>query len=337
MIILGVVKLNKIQNAAFELIQADARFIYTLTDMYTNTKNIKTNYMLMSLPYIGVFADGSEQWARKMKMEAPMFSEIEKKFYIQLRQGHKLFDKSYSDLVITLKNELEKSDKYFYSIRSIRERMFGYYNIGTDICYNKYCGNTILCACYLPIEYFYNPSVGVWIRDMSVVAGKLASWFGCAKFPPYKYEDIILESQDYHFYKKSPLSIKNDFGLLLFSVVCSINFIIEFIENYFQEEIPQKLKFAYLLYYYLCDFIHELNMINHTNFMIDTTLKNRKFRNCLAHYGLGQFLSENEIIEDDLFKGLTNKVFNMDYLSTKKELYKILHNLVTQIEKYVLL
>ena len=47
--------LNKVQKAAFDLIQSDARFIYTLVDMQNNAKNINSNYVMMSIPYIGNF------------------------------------------------------------------------------------------------------------------------------------------------------------------------------------------------------------------------------------------------------------------------------------------
>ena len=37
--------LNKVQKTAFDLIQSDARFIYTLVDMQNNAKNINSNYV----------------------------------------------------------------------------------------------------------------------------------------------------------------------------------------------------------------------------------------------------------------------------------------------------
>ena len=38
--------LNSVQKAAFELIQADARFLYTLTDIQRKAKNITSNYIM---------------------------------------------------------------------------------------------------------------------------------------------------------------------------------------------------------------------------------------------------------------------------------------------------
>lgn len=58
--------LNKVQKAAFDLIYSDAKFIYTLVDMQNNAKNINSNYVMMCQPYLGIFADGAEQWCKKM-------------------------------------------------------------------------------------------------------------------------------------------------------------------------------------------------------------------------------------------------------------------------------
>lgn len=109
-----------------------------------------------------------------------------------------------------------------------------------------------------------------------------------------------------------------------------------FIENFFLEEIPQKFKFAYLQYYYLCDFVNELRLTEGTNYSIDDALQNRELRNCLAHYGLGQYLEEKDIIETDILKGLTVKAFNLDYFETKRQLFKHLLNLRDQIQTNIL-
>jgi len=329
--------LNKVQKTAYELIQADARFLYTLTDIFKNAQNISSNYICMSLPYIGLFTEGAEQWCKKVGSNAPRFNPTEKVFYTQLRQGHKFFEKSYGDYATLLFKKFIESENYFYNIRRLREKIFGYYNVGTDLCNGEFCGNTILCSMYTPIKLLGNEGVEPWIRDMSIVAGKLAAYLDCKEFPIYRYNDnIIVIYKDYHFYRNSPLKMNDDFGFLLFSILCSINYAIEFIENYFIDEIPQKFKYAYLQYYYLCDFIKDMNTQKNTNFYIDDCLFDRKFRNCLAHYGLGQYISETEIISDDILKGLTNKAFGKDYLTTKAELYEILRSLTKQIRQIIL-
>ena len=325
--------LNAVQKAAYELIQADARFLYTLTVIQRNAKNISSNYIMMSQPYIGLFTDGAEQWCQKLGLGAPQFTDTEKTYYTALRQSHKLYEMSYSDYLSALMEKFKASDDYFYKNRRLREKLLGYYNVGTDLCNGHFCGNTILCALYTPVDTLNDKEIGPWIRDISVVSGKLAGFFDCQGFSPYNYDDnILVKYEDYHFYKNCPLKIKTELGFLLFSILCSVNYAIEFIEQYFVEEIPQKFKFAYLQYYYLCDFIKDLNAANGTTFYINDSMKDRSFRNCLAHYGLGQYLAKSDLIDDDILKGLTNKAFNMTYSDAKDKLYFYLTELTNQIE-----
>ena len=203
-------KLNKVQTAAYELIQSDARFLYTLTDIGQRAKSISSNYIMMCQPYIGVFADGAEQWCKKVGLNAPNFNEKEKTYYGALRQGHKLLEKTYVEYACLLMEKLQESDRYFFSIRSLREKIFGYYNVGTDLCNGNYCGNTILCAAHTPMPLLGKQDVGATIRDISVVADKLAAFFGCKEFPPYQYDNDknIVQYKDYHFFDDCPLKEK---------------------------------------------------------------------------------------------------------------------------------
>lgn len=329
--------LNKLQKAGFELMQSDARFIYTFVDIFETAKNIDSNYMSMCLPYIGVFADGAEQWCKKVGLDAPRFNDEEKEFYVKLRQAHKLYELTYKDYEKLLLEKFHESDKYFSDNRKFIGRLIRYTNVGVDYFNDVVCGNTILCGMYLPFNVFGEEKVGPKIRNLSVVTGKIVSYICDKELVPFKYEDKnnVVTYKDYHFNKKCPIKLKNDLGFVLFSVLCSINYITEFIEKYFIEEIPQKFKLAYLQYYYLCDFIDGMNRENHTNFTTDKKLKNRNLRNCFAHYGLGQYMRESEIDDKDLLKGLTKKAFGLDYYSCKNELYGILDDLKKQIEEKI--
>lgn len=324
--------MKKIQSVAYEMIQSDALFIYSLTTL----KKLESNYILMSFPYIGIFADGAEQWCRKMGLGAPSFNYEEKQFYAYLRKSHKLFEKNCSDYVDLLQNKFEESDNYFHNICSFIGVLPGYYNVGTDLCNGEFCGNTITCSMYVPVKIYDNSEIGPWLKKMGIVAGKLARFFHCIDLQILKYEmNIEINFKDYHFYKKSPLKLNNELGFLLFTILCTINYVIEFIEVFFIEEIPQKFKFAYIQYYYLCDFIEEINENYNTSLYINNYMLDREFRNCLTHYGLGQYMRENEIITNDVLKGLTNKAFNMNYETAKKELYKILKDLTNQIKEII--
>ena len=330
--------MNKVQKNAYDLIQSDARYFYTLLDMNKNNENFNENIWLINLPYIGIFTDGTEQWYKKIKNnDAPKFNDIEKEYYQKIRNSHKFFDKSYKECKQLLLNMLKIHDKHFYDIRSLIEKIIGYKNIGIQVYKKEFIGNTILYNGYIPdLDMYKIKEYGKFIESVSKICGKLIDYTGATKLPIYKHDkNIFIDDKDYHFYNKSPLKIKTDLGFILLNILCSINYAIIFVEKCFVEEIPQKLKFSYLQYYYLCDFIQEINKYNNTKFYIDSSLKNREFRNCLAHYGLGQYLKENEIMEDDILKGLTYKSFNMSYIECKNILFISLNSLATQIKNYI--
>ena len=125
----------------------------------------------------------------------------------------------------------------------------------------------------MKIQDLFSKVIKLMQLPESYFESKIADFFDCQKFPLYNYDDsILVKYEDYHFYKNCPLKAKTDFAFLLFSILCSVNYAIKFIEQYFVEEIPQKFKFAYLQYYYLCDFIKELNVANGTTFYINDSL-----------------------------------------------------------------
>ena len=167
--------LNKIQKVAFQFIQSDARFLYTLVDMQNHA--IEGNYLSMCLPYIGIFAYESEQWGRKAKIGSPNFTKDEKEYYTKIRQAHKLLELSYEEYEAKIVGQLKKSDEYFWGVRSVIEKIFGYRNIGTDYYQSSFCGNTILIASYLPFDYLKDLDSGKEIYKFSKSAGKLAGFY----------------------------------------------------------------------------------------------------------------------------------------------------------------
>lgn len=329
-------KFNRVQESSLSLIQSDARFLYTLTKIYSNATEVRTNFVNMSLPYIGIFVDGAAKWSRKIGMPAPSLTEEEKCYYTYLRNGHKIFDYNFVEFQNRLKVRFEESECYFNSNRSLIEKIIGYYNVGTDLYNSHFCGNTILCAMYIPFPVDYFDKKGSWIREASIVAGQFAAYFGCKDFPPYKYrEEKVVSYKDYHFFRNSPLRYSSFDHFCLFSILCSINFVTKFIENYLIDEVVQKFKFAYLQYYYLCDLIKSINEHSNCSFKMDNSLYSRPFRNCLAHYGLGQYMLAEDIVPDDPLKGLTIKAFGMDYFSAKVSLYDCLNGFVEQIASVI--
>lgn len=327
-------KLNPVQKIALSLIQSDARFIYTITKMNSLNPHIKSNYMCMSTPYIGIFADGAEQWGKKVNLPSPKFTEEEKNYYVEMRHAHKLFEYSYDDYYNVLSAKLTESDKHFYSIRSVLEQIIGYKNVGVDVSDKRYCGNTILCAIFLPSFNFAID--GKVYKQFSIIAGKLAAFYGMKKLYPYSVDhNIEFEMKDYNFFSQCPIKEKTVDGFCLFSMLCAINYLLWFVDKAFIDEFPSKLRFLYLQYYYLVNMVNDINIKLNTNFFINNQWYNKDFRDCMAHYGLGKILKDTDIIATDLMGGLTNKLFNTDYIHTKINIFNELKSLANQLEKYL--
>lgn len=214
-----MMKLNPVQKIALRLIHSDARFIYTLTKMKSLNPNIKSNYMCMSAPYIGIFADGAEQWGAKVNLPSPKFTEEEKGYYVEMRNAHKLFEYGYDDYFSILSEKFKESDEHFYSIRSVLEQIIGYKNVGVDVNDNHYCGNTILCAIFLPSFNF--GIEGKFYKQSSIIAGKLAAFYGTKNLSPYSVDpNITFEMKDYNFFPNVQSKKK-----VLMDLVCFLYFV----------------------------------------------------------------------------------------------------------------
>ena len=331
-------KLNKVQQLAFSLIQSDAIFINSMLKIDFEAKNLKNNYICMLFPYLGIFAYGSELWGQKVGIATPVFNSQEKKYYTELRQAHKIFALSYNEFRVKMNRKLNESDLYFKNNKSLLSKIMGlYYNVGIDVFEKKCYGNTVLIGLYIP-SYKIGENTE-YIRDLSIVMGKLAkSYMPQNKSNIYKYnKNLTTKSIDINFFESKMFFDNSIDNLCCFSVLCAINFIVYFIENIFEEEIPQKLKYSYLLYFYLCRFVENINNEIGSNYIIDDTLCNQSFRNCIAHYGLGQVMKDDDIISGDLLGGLTNKIFNMNYYEVKDFICQELKKLGKQIEENIFL
>ena len=328
-------QLDDVQQAALRLIREDARFLYSITKMY-DSDVFGSHAMLMLAPYISMFSDGSEQWGRKAGMDSPVFTEEESAFHKKIRSSIKVFEKDYNAYSLELQTILDETDSYFYETTGKIMRHFRYYNVGTDCYSTNYCGNTVLCLSFFPMSINDLDKNSLIMKKMNIVSGKLAAFYIDPQQLQYSYDHSIrVQSKDYHFYKKCPLRLKNTLGLVLFSVLCNINFVTKYINDLFNEEIPQKFKFAYLQYYYLCNFLNSLRREEGCILEIDRELYNKELRNCIAHYGLKQYMTDNDLDLDDPLIGLTGKALGESYLDAKNHLYYILSNVCNQIKDII--
>lgn len=330
--------LSKTEQVTLELIQSDLQFLYTV---YQNKLVSGSSYFVALLPYMGMIIDGCETWINKvdkLKLHSLKFSKEEQYYYSELRNSIKLWETSFEDLNVLLKKKYNESDIYFSNCcNSIAKDLKLYDIFGTYLINGRYCDNTILDMLFVP-NFDYSGIDGEYIKRMFAFSGKIITLFGMNKEPMLKTDDSILfDNKDYGGFVKSPTGNNFSEKFVLFSVLCSINFIIYGIDKYILPEVTTKLRFAYIQYYYLMEQIPQINKHFNTQFYMNSKWLDpkNKFRNCMAHYGIGVVLSQQEVIETDLFGGLTQKVFGEEWISIKNSIINELRKLSEQISNYL--
>lgn len=332
-ILIDFSSLNQVQQAAKYMIQRDLRFLYTVI---RNINPGKSNYIPSLLPYLGVVVDGAEDWVKavnnscKDKLPIPRFSMDEEEFYEQIRNSVKLWQQDYDTIYYLLEQAYSESDYYFGSMcKPIAQKLHLYDIYGVDTVNGALCGNTILCKYYSSF-FQYNGNNGEYVKSMAEIGGKYIALFDALK--EYQVNDTLkFDVRDYGGFVKSPVG--NDFSdrFVLFSIVCQINFLIFGIDRWIKEEMPAKLRFAYLMYYSLLNVVPQINNKLGTCFILDTQWKNDTFRNAMAHYKLGVALKNKDLINDDIMFGLTEHILGTEYKVVKESIYAQLEKLAIQI------
>lgn len=235
-----------------------------------------------------------------------------------------------------MKERYTDSDRYFSSLcKPIAKRLQLYDIFGADLTEDgHFCGNTILDAIYLPRYDYTDSAYGPNLRDMAVIGGKYIPIFDAMEAYAIN-SDLKFQYKDYGGFIKSPVGNKFSFRFVLFSILCQINFVIYAVDQYIVPETPTKLRFAYILYYYLCDVLPHINTAHSTSFVLSREIYSQDFRNAMAHYKLGVYLKEHEILPNDPMFGMTQKAFGTDFYQIKNQVIGELIALANQLEKYL--
>jgi len=331
-------KLSPTQKAAFDLLQKDFRYLCTILCADSISP---PNYSVAMIPYLGLIVDGAENWISTMNrfnsgiLDMPTFKPEEKSFYEAARLSVELWEKSYSEIFEKLHECYIESDQYFSSLCKPIAKVLKLYDIfGVYTLDGHYAGNTILWALTLPGYHLKDKKYGPAIKNITTIAGAYISKFDAAERYPVTV-GIKGESRDFGGFVKSPVGNSFSYKFVLFSLLCQLNFIIYGVDRLIDDEIPTKLRFSYILYYYLCDLLPQINSLHKVNFSIDGQYKSEEFRNAMAHYKVGVYLKPNELIMDDLMYGMTQKAFGLGYSTIKEAVISELASLSDQIEEYL--
>lgn len=334
----NMINLNTLQKISIELIRNDLRYIFTAVQ---NLSQIGGNYFVALFPYIGLITDGAEDWLKafnnssKQKISAPLFDQEQQVFFEKMRESIKLWDNAYDTVFSIFEKKYIESELYFSSVcKPIAKALHLYDIFGAYIANKKFCGNTILCSYYVPF-FELRENDGKLIGKMTEISGKYTALFSATS--SYKTNPMFSfdGDRDYGGFVKSPVGNYFSDKFVLFSILCQINFIIECVDGFIDEEISTKLRFSYLLYFYLLKIIPQINEKLNSNFSVNRKWFSEKFRNAMAHYKMGIALKENEINYGDLFFGLTQKYLNTDYFTVKNDVINYLRKLAYQIDNYL--
>lgn len=167
-----------------------------------------------------------------------------------------------------------------------------------------------------------------------MIGGKYISIFD-AKEEYEVYSNLKFQFRDYGGFVKSPVGNAFSYRFVLLSLLCQVNFMIYAVDKYIAPDIPAKLRFAYILYYYLCDALPQINVKHGTSFHINRKYYSQEFRNAMAHYKVGVYLKHNEIVQEDPMFGMTQKAFGCGFYQAKEAIVWELKELAAQLEAYL--
>ena len=332
-------RFNIQQRTSLALIQTDLRYLYTIYTLTAN-KKLSYNYWVSCMPYFGLILDGAEDWieaynrSSKVKLQIKEFTPEEQQFYENVRGTIKLWSKPYSELYHRLKRSYIESDAYFSSLcKPIAKWLHLYDVLSVNFANGHACSNTVLENLYIPGFAFktFDPKK---LMSFSTIAGKYIFCLdACQAFPTNPEFRFI--SKDYGGIAKSPVGNSFSDKFVLFCILCQIQFVLYGVDDLILCECPTKLRFLYLLYYYVYGFLDDLNNSLGTNFFMNRQYVSEKFRNAMAHYKMGVALKPTEIICDDPLFGLTQKYFNCDYATLKCKTRENLLLLTDQLNEYL--
>ena len=118
-------------------------------------------------------------------------------------------------------------------------------------------------------------------------------------------------------------------------MLCQINYIVKCIDEYILDETTTKLRFSYILYYYILRILPEINAKLSTQFVMDNKWHSDAFRNAMAHYKLGVALKDSELILSDPLFGLAQKFLGCDYNTLKNSIMQELSSLASQLKVFL--
>jgi len=284
--------------------------------------------------------DGSTKWMLKvkdLKSKVPKISSQQIKYYNHLRQSIKFWDMSYGDYIDKMKEVYKDSEIYFAKQTSSIARILKIYDVYGISYFNKEpIGNTIHYSMVLPSFDFKTFKLDKeYVINLNEYAGRLIRNNNINLHDSFiDFSDIDITAKDRGGIKK--IGIEKDTKLFfLYNLICLISFNLYGLKPLKNSFFPSILRMNYILYFYLDTILKEVNIDNKTDFFIDSQYIDTQFRNCMAHYGIGNLLRPDEVDLNDPFGGLIQKKFGIDYVLLNEKIEENFETLLKQIYSYL--
>lgn len=328
-----------------KLIQDDAKYIYTLVKL---SDECRLNYIGMAVPYIGIFADSAELWGKRAGYIKTFFDKKEKETFAILRNRRKWLEISFREYMEETEKALTASDRYYSSLSNPLKRFFRLYsNAGVDYIGDNLCGNSLLRSIYIPSDTPASSLYEAEIEKIGSVAEKLCEMYigdndiiDILGIRSTLYDKKTNRSEyiykEYNFYSRCPLKKHDITSLTLFSILCSANFLLDFMDQFYIVKNETKLRFIYVLYCQLTDMLKDINKNVGYEFKLNEKWYNRELRYSMMHYELGQILNEDNIIQTDPFGGATDILLKINYITLLNELSNEIKSFADQLTGYLL-
>ncbi|MEA5051743.1 MAG: hypothetical protein VB021_09780 [Oscillospiraceae bacterium] len=145
--------------------------------------------------------------------------------------------------------------------------------------------------------------------------------------PKNLYNPTLHTYRDYNFKRK----FKNIDNLLIFSLICRINFLLYWFKNSCPQNSMLYLRLIYITFYSLKS---ELQNLKIECCQVFDRYYDRTFRNCMAHYSLYQKIDDSEIDLSVIGCGLIEKYFHAGYFEIVETIEKKLELIKSALENY---
>ncbi|WP_139264328.1 hypothetical protein [Clostridium magnum] len=358
---------------SLDLLLKDCEINYCIFEHMKN-KEYSSIFYLSFLPYQSMLCKGILDYFDIKKLRDILIQEkdcikiIEKvrvkiKLYEEKRIGKnvEILKKMHQEWLELMNTAYNKGNYILKQIGVIKLYDFGTYNIQ-----NEFIGNTILNSWYMS-EFLDIKSIGseetnrdvmMLSRSMGIILGTICNEYLLEKRVYVMNSQINVKDKDFLLSSNDTKIFNNKYdkyiSLLLFNIICSINFVLYFLGKIVPQNNQFYFRVKYNCCYYAVSSLQKLVEYSKQNVSVNTGVEDyiieveelekikasiggSNLRNCIAHYKISEKdISEKEILKDVPFYGLIEKYCKKDYYSLDKELQVHLENISYLLEKWIL-